>query len=123
MVNRPERGADHPPHLSAEVEGRVELYVYFPTGPSWPVMGRTFILFRAVSYQTGGRSVCILQSFGENCNLHLQGEKMKVLGSSETSDQLQKTTECHTNNMSAIFMFTNVTLLRQSSLIYRRAVS
>ena len=29
-------------HLSAEVEGRVELYICPPSGPSWPVLGRTF---------------------------------------------------------------------------------
>ena len=37
-VNRPGRGADHPPESSAEVEGRVELYVYSPSRPSWPVL-------------------------------------------------------------------------------------
>ena len=38
-VRRPACGADHPPHLRAEVEGRVELYLYPPSGPSWPVLG------------------------------------------------------------------------------------
>jgi hypothetical protein len=32
----------HPPS-SGEVEGGVELYFYSPFGPSWPVIGRTFI--------------------------------------------------------------------------------
>ena len=31
-------------HLSAEVEGGVELYLYSPSGPSWPVIGRTLPL-------------------------------------------------------------------------------
>ena len=39
MVKRPGRGVDHPPTSSAEVEGRVELYVCSPSGPSWPVKG------------------------------------------------------------------------------------
>ena len=41
-VKRPGRGVDHPPPFNAEVEGRVELYIYSPTGPSWPILGRTF---------------------------------------------------------------------------------
>jgi hypothetical protein len=30
-----------PPPSSAEVKERVELYLYSPSGPSWPVLGRT----------------------------------------------------------------------------------
>ena len=41
-VKRPERFVDYPPPSRAEVEGRVELYLSFPSGPSWPVLGRTF---------------------------------------------------------------------------------
>jgi hypothetical protein len=33
---------DHPPPSSAKVEERVQLYIYSPSGPSWPVMGRAF---------------------------------------------------------------------------------
>ena len=39
VVKRSGRGADHPPLPSAEVEGRVELYICSPSGPSWPVLG------------------------------------------------------------------------------------
>jgi hypothetical protein len=38
-VNRPGRGVDHPPPSSAEVDGRVELYMRSPAGPSLPVLG------------------------------------------------------------------------------------
>jgi hypothetical protein len=49
-VKRPGRGADHPPSSSAEVEGRVELYIYSPSGPSWPVLGRILPLLYANFY-------------------------------------------------------------------------
>jgi len=38
-VKRPGRGIDHPPPSSAEVKERVGLYLYSPSGPSWPVLG------------------------------------------------------------------------------------
>ena len=38
-VKRPRRGVDHPPPYSAKVKERVELYVYSPSEPSWPVLG------------------------------------------------------------------------------------
>ena len=31
-------GIDLPPPSNAEVKERVELHVYFPSGPSWPVL-------------------------------------------------------------------------------------
>jgi len=34
-----ERGVDHPPPSSSKVKERVELYLYSPYGPSWPVLG------------------------------------------------------------------------------------
>jgi hypothetical protein len=33
------RGGDHPPPSSGEVERTVELCIYSPSGPSWPVLG------------------------------------------------------------------------------------
>ena len=38
-VKRPERGVDHPHPSSAEIEGKVEQYLYSPSGPSLPVLG------------------------------------------------------------------------------------
>jgi len=38
-VKRPERGVDHPTPPSDEVKERVELNLYSPSGPSWPVLG------------------------------------------------------------------------------------
>ena len=40
-VNRPRRGVNHPPPFSAEVKERVEVYLCFTSGPSWPVLRRT----------------------------------------------------------------------------------
>jgi hypothetical protein len=38
------RGLNHPPPSKAEVKGRIELYLYSPSGPSWPIIGRTLPL-------------------------------------------------------------------------------
>ena len=43
-VKRPGRG-NHPPPSSVEVEERVELLLYSPSGRSLPVTGRTLPLF------------------------------------------------------------------------------
>ena len=43
-VKRPGRGVNHPPPCSADVKERVDLYIYSPSGPSWPVIGRTLTL-------------------------------------------------------------------------------
>jgi hypothetical protein len=37
-VKRPGHGVHHPPPSKAEVKERVELYLYFPSGPSWLVL-------------------------------------------------------------------------------------
>ena len=38
-VKRPARGNDHPPTSECVGQERVELYLYSPSGPSWPAMG------------------------------------------------------------------------------------
>ena len=38
-VKQPWRDANHPPPSSAEVKVKVELYLYSPSGLSWPVLG------------------------------------------------------------------------------------
>jgi hypothetical protein len=42
-VKRPGRGVDHPPSSSASVKERVELFLYSPSGPSWPFLGRALL--------------------------------------------------------------------------------
>jgi hypothetical protein len=41
-VKRPGRGVDHPTAFSSKVKERVELYLYSPPGPSWPLLGWTW---------------------------------------------------------------------------------
>ena len=50
-VKRPGRGVNHTPPSSAEVNDRVELYLYAPSGPSWPVLGQIHL------YLSGGLRV------------------------------------------------------------------
>jgi hypothetical protein len=38
-VKRPGCGIDHSPPSNVEVKERVELYLYSPSGPSWPFLG------------------------------------------------------------------------------------
>jgi hypothetical protein len=38
-VKRPGRHVEHPPPSSTKVKQRVELYLFFPSGPSCPVLG------------------------------------------------------------------------------------
>jgi len=40
-VKRPGRGVDHPSPSSAGVKERVEVYLYSPAGPLWPLLGKT----------------------------------------------------------------------------------
>ena len=43
-VKRPERGAHHPPQSKCRGHERVGLYLYSPSGPQWPVVGRALPL-------------------------------------------------------------------------------
>jgi len=43
-VKRPGRGVDHPQPSSAEIKKWVELYLYSPSGSSWPILGWTLPL-------------------------------------------------------------------------------
>jgi hypothetical protein len=38
-VKQPGCGTDHPPTSSAKVNERAQLYLWSPSGPSWPVIG------------------------------------------------------------------------------------
>jgi hypothetical protein len=45
-VKRLGHGVNHPPSSGVRVKERVQLCLYFPSGPSWPVLGRTLPLHR-----------------------------------------------------------------------------
>jgi hypothetical protein len=47
-VKQPGRSVNHPPLSSAEVKERVELYLYSPSGPSWPILGRTLHFYHYI---------------------------------------------------------------------------
>jgi hypothetical protein len=38
-VKWPVQGVEHPPTSSTDVKESIELYLYFPSGPLWPVLG------------------------------------------------------------------------------------
>ena len=52
-VNWPGRGFNHALPSSAVAKERVELYLYSPSGPSWPVLGRTSL--SSVTYDAENR--------------------------------------------------------------------
>ena len=61
-VKRPGRNAAHPPPSRGEVKERVELYLYSPSGLSWPVLGRTLpsALLEQVGKYTSTNSEVVL---------------------------------------------------------------
>ena len=46
-----ERDVDHPSPSSAKVKEKVELYLYFPSGPSWPVLGWTSLFHISITFK------------------------------------------------------------------------
>ena len=71
-VKWPGRGVDHLPPSNAEVKERVELYLYFPSGPSWPALGRTLKQILNMSTKTI-RYIFMLENFkiqGAKCFVH-----------------------------------------------------
>jgi len=44
-VKRPGRGVSNLPPPSVKVTGRIELYLYCPSVPPWPLIGRTLPLY------------------------------------------------------------------------------
>jgi hypothetical protein len=61
-VKRPGRDVNHRATSSAEVKERVELYIYSPSGPSWPLLGRNLsFLFNTPREQCLILSSCVVK--------------------------------------------------------------
>ena len=69
-VKRPGRGADYPPPSKCRGHEGVGLYLYSPSGPSWPVIGGNFTFMYSVDGILGTRAsslsyvVCELDACG-----------------------------------------------------------
>jgi len=59
-ARQPGRGVDHTPPSSAEVKGRVELYLFSPSGSSWPVIAWTLVLVRGRNCELLRCSYCYI---------------------------------------------------------------
>jgi len=68
---------DHPPQSSAEVKERVELYLYSPSGPSWPVVGWMYLFFFCRGLDAFGR-VWDLRT--GRCIMFMEGHSKAVYG-------------------------------------------
>jgi hypothetical protein len=62
-VKRPGSGVNHQSPCNAEVKERVELYLCCPSGPTWPVLGRTlpFIITFEVVRFSPERGILVVQ--------------------------------------------------------------
>jgi hypothetical protein len=56
-VQRPGHGVDHPPLSNHEVKVRVQLHIYSPSMPSWPVLEQTLSTPFICVYMTHSRCI------------------------------------------------------------------
>jgi hypothetical protein len=70
-VKRSGRGVDHLPSSNAMVKERVDLYVYFPSGSSWPVVGRPLPL--PLRCTSGYKGFWVPNYFLNTCGKFYQG--------------------------------------------------
>ena len=109
-VKRPGRGVDHPPPPKRRGHERVGLYLYSPSGPSWPVLGRTLLLF--VNNMENKRNVHILMttSIYLKCGFILQKGVMKnfITHRYKSADEVHKMKVYNGENVSVrLFHFRN----------------
>jgi hypothetical protein len=73
-VKRPGYDIDHPSPPSVKVKERVELYLYSPFGPLWPVLGWTlpFNFYFYTPWHISNRVLINMVSQPKGCNPHQQ---------------------------------------------------
>ena len=60
-VKEPGRDVDHPPPSSPEVKEGVELYLYSPSGPTWPVnLTFTFTYKKHINVRQNNVAACVV---------------------------------------------------------------
>ena len=84
-VKRQGRSVDHLPPSSAEVEGRVELYICSSFGVSWPVLGRTLPFTFIIYCPDGTEAVPARTSCEDRLKARSSGGKRRRKGGGKLS--------------------------------------
>jgi hypothetical protein len=104
-AKRPGRDAEHPPSSIAEVKERVELYLYSPFVPSWPVLGQT------VSKRGVRRQITMKVSNNKFYENPSSGSLVVTCGQTEVCTGLTKVTDAFRDyaNVPKTYVVTSVT--------------
>jgi hypothetical protein len=120
-VKRPGRGVDHLPPSSAEVKERIQLYLYYPSGPSWPVLGWTLPLPMSVYLETETFHVEQTLQLGwlsADCEFQPASDDCPV-GMKTASSGLERVELYHHSPIYAFFwLYTRKTILFLHSVYY-----
>ena len=95
-------GVDHPPLSSAKVKARVELYLYSPSGPSWPVLGWTILYFTAC--------VCLGPVYDN------EEENWRILTNKEIYASVRKPTIVKTIRLNRLHLFGHVQRMEENGI-------
>ena len=67
-IQQPGQGIAHPPFSSADIKERLELSIYSLSGPSWPVLGWTY-LYPSSLHLSHGQPLLLTVFHGAYCTL------------------------------------------------------